>query len=83
MKPFHLAITALKIIAALDDPGPAKQKVFEALFHILMPVVVILPMIVIELGSMSGVVWIGLLSKVCAVPMVVGMALWVARRVEK
>ena len=80
MNPFHFAISAINVIAALDKPGPPRQKPFAVLFHILAPMAVIVPLIMIVLGDSSGVGWINLLSKICAVLVIAGIALLVARR---
>ena len=82
MNLFYIAITAPRIITAQDAPDRPRQRWFAVLFHILAPVAIVVPLIAIGLGDASGVGWIRLFSKMCAVLVIVGMALWLARRVR-
>ena len=83
MNPFHLIIIAVKAIVERDNSMTPRQRLFSLSSHILVPIAVIVPMVVISLGAASGVSWIRLLSEICAVLIIVGMALWVARNLGR
>jgi hypothetical protein len=80
MNLMHIITTALNIKGILKEPISARRKVFSVLLHVLAPFILILPLAVIGLGDWSGIGWISLVSKICAVLMIVWMALWCARR---
>lgn len=82
MNLFHIAITVLRTIAAQEEPRRPRQELFAVLFHILAPVAILVPLSAIGLGDASGVGWIRLLSKMCAVLVIIGMALWLAHRIR-
>ena len=83
MNPFHLILIVAKVLAERDNQMTPRHRLFSFSPHFLVPIAIILPLVVISLGAASGVGWIKLLSEICAVLILVGMALWVARKLVR
>ena len=78
----HLVALVLEI---KDEPGSILQKLRAVLVSgaILMavPVMLVMAILAISLGDESGIGWVSLLCKICAVLMIVGIALLFAPKV--
>ena len=83
MNPFHLILIAVKALSERDHSTTPLQRLCSLSSHILVPIAVIVPLVVISFGAATGVGWLKLLSEICAVLIIAGMALWVARKLGR
>ena len=82
MNPIHIIIAALDLNRVVKEPISKRRMVFLILLPIVGPFLLIVPLLVMDLGDWSGIGWIALVSKFCAVLVFVGMILWVIRKLE-